>query len=323
MVSLTDLNNLVERMVQRTVLSLGIESASELAKKKYLVVHQDLLEGTEKSEKGSFRVGIAQIGLSEKGDILDEQYEERNDGLIGLQKKCVETIRAKVRAMVETAHSSGVSILVFPEMTIDLSYDQFIEDLKTLAKQFGMYIVPGSFHDRDSRHNICTVFGPEGILWTQKKHIPAIIHIRGNRFMERIETEPDSKKVIVSNTEYGRIAIAICRDFLDMDLRVALKNSDPPVDLIINPAFTPVTADFRAVHFDARRSIYAYCFFANVAEFGDSLIYTPEKERAETTIPPKEEDLIFKDVDLFQLRLERKKWENQKKQERTFIQSTR
>ena len=323
MVSLTELNNLVERMVQKTVLSLGIESTSELAKKKYLIVHQDLLEGTEKSEKSAFRVGIAQIGLSENGDILGEQYEERNDGLIGLQQERVEPIRAKVKQMVEKAHASGVNILVFPEMTIDLSYGQFTEDLKTLARQYEMCIVPGSFHDSDSRHNICTIFGPDGILWKQKKHIPAIIHIKGNRFMERIETESESKKVIISKTEYGRIAVVICRDFLDMDLRVALKNSDPPVDLVINPAFTPVTADFRAAHFDARRSIYAYCFFANVAEFGDSLIYTPEKERAERTIPPKEENLIFKDVDLFQLRAERKRWEEQQRKQTSFIQSTR
>ena len=107
-----------------------------------------------------------------------------------------------------------------------------------------------------------------------------------------------------------------------MDLRVELKNSDPPVDLVINPAFTPVTVDFNAAHFDARRSIYAYCFFANVAEFGDSLIYTPEKDRTERTIPRGEEGIIYKDVDLFQLRSERKKWEKQRKKA-SFIQSTR
>ncbi len=119
------------------------------------------------------------------------------------------------------------------------------------------------------------------------------------------------------------MAIAICRDFLDMDLRVELKNFEPPVDLVLNPAFTPVTADFKAAHFDARRSIYAYCFFANAAEFGDSFIYTPEKERVERTIPPGEESLIYKDVDLFKLRSERKKWEKQQAKERRFIQSTR
>ena len=108
-----------------------------------------------------------------------------------------------------------------------------------------------------------------------------------------------------------------------MDLRVELKNFEPPVDIVINPAFTPVTADFKAAHFDARQSIYAYCFFANVAEFGESLIYTPEKDRTERIIPAKEEGLIYKDVDIFKLRSERKKWEKEKKKEIQFIQSTR
>lgn len=108
-----------------------------------------------------------------------------------------------------------------------------------------------------------------------------------------------------------------------MDLRVELKNADPPVDILLNPAFTPVTADFRAAHFDVRRSIYAYCFFANVAEFGESFIYSPEKERAERNIPAREESLIYKDVDLFQLQSERKKWEIEQKKLKSFIQSTR
>ena len=112
-------------------------------------------------------------------------------------------------------------------------------------------------------------------------------------------------------------------DFLDMDLRVELKNFEPPVDIIINPAFTPVTADFKAAHFDARRSIYAYCFFANIAEYGESFIYTPEKERIERNVPEREEGLIFKEVDLFRLRSERKKWEMEQLKEKSFIQSTR
>ena len=42
----------------------------------------------------------------------------------------------------------------------------------------------------------------------------------------------------------------------------------------------------------------SYCFFANIAEFGESLIDTPEKDRTERNIPAKEEGLIYKDIDL-------------------------
>jgi hypothetical protein len=33
--------------------------------------------------------------------------------------------------------------------------------------------------------------------------------------------------VLVANTRFGRVAIAICRDFLDLDLRVALRRCTP------------------------------------------------------------------------------------------------
>jgi tetratricopeptide (TPR) repeat protein len=322
MVDMTNLDDLLARMVKKTVESLGVDPTTE-SRTKYKLIHHDLLKETGKSEKGKFSVGIAQIGLSESGDILNELYEEKDDGLIGLQEKSVELTRTKLKDMIERAHSEGVNMLLFPEMTIDLGYVQFVEDLTELAKKHDMYIIPGSFHDQESKRNLCRVFGPEGILWEQEKHIPAIIHIEGKRFIEKIQTEPETRNTIICNTEYGRIAIAICRDFLDMDLRVELKNSDPPVDLVINPAFTPVTVDFKAAHFDARRSIYAYCFFANVAEYGDSIIYTPERDRTERNIRQGEEGIIFKDVDLFQLRSERKKWEEQRKKQLSFIQSTR
>jgi len=298
-------------------------SEERVIKKKYKLIYRNLLEKYTKIQMRECRVGIAQIGLSKSGDILNEFYEEKSSGLLGLQEDKVEFIRSNIKNMIQNAHANEINILLFPEMTIDLNYGELLEDISNLAKTYEMLIIPGSYHDQETKRNLSIVIGPEGILWEQEKHIPAIIHFEGKRFKEGINVGDIPQKTIICNTEFGRIAIVICRDFLDMDLRVELKNFEPPVDIILNPAFTPVTADFRAAHFDARRSIYAYCFFANIAEFGDSLIYAPEKERIERTIQPKEEDLIYKDIDLFKLRSERKKWEIEQKKERQFIQSTR
>jgi tetratricopeptide (TPR) repeat protein len=295
----------------------------ELPIRKYKLKHLNLLEDSSKVERTSFRVAIAQIGLSKSGDILDEFYTEKIEGLFILKKEQVDAVSTKVKEMIKNAHSHGVNILLFPELSIDLNYDQMLEEIKQLSKTYNMYIIPGSFHDQERRRNICVVIGPDGIQWRQEKHIPAIIHYQGRRFKEGIEIESSQKETIVCKTEYGTIAIAICRDFLDMDLRVELKNSEPPVDLIFNPAFTPVTEDFRAAHFDARRSIFAYCFFANIAEIGDSFIFTPERDRTERKISPKKESLIFKDIDLFRLRSERKRWEIEHSRQKPFIQSTR
>ncbi|MFX1493707.1 MAG: nitrilase-related carbon-nitrogen hydrolase [Promethearchaeota archaeon] len=291
--------------------------------KKYDIFYKDLLKEYSKIQRGECRVGIAQIGHSKTGDILNEFFELKGSGLLGLKESKIETVKLTFKNMVEKANSNGINILIFPEMTIDLNYDSLLEEISNLAKIYEMYIIPGSYHDQATKRNLSVVIGPEGILWEQEKHIPALIHFGGKKFKETIDTSALPRKTIVCNTEFGRIAILICRDFLDMDLRVELKNFEPPVDIIINPSFTPVTADFKAAHFDARRSIYGYCFFANVAEYGESHIYTPEKDRTERVIPAKEEGLIYKDIDLFKLRSERKKWEKEQNKERLFIQSTR
>ncbi|MFX1315815.1 MAG: nitrilase-related carbon-nitrogen hydrolase [Promethearchaeota archaeon] len=322
-ISKSTIDLLVPSIPQKSTPALKKEGEKVSEKRKYQLIYKDLVKDYQKIQRRECRVGIAQIGVSSTGDYLKEFYKEKVSGLLKLRKDKIDEFRSKIKNMIEKAYANNINILIFPEMTIDLNYGEFLEDLSNFAKSYEMYIIPGSFHNQETKKNICIVFGPDGILWEQEKHIPAIIHFKGKRFKEGIKTETIPRQTIICNTEFGRMAIAICRDFLDMDLRVELKNFEPPIDLMFNPAFTPVTADFKAAHFDARRSIYAYCFFVNIAEFGESLIYTPEKERIERTIPPKKEDMIFKDVDLFKLRSERKKWEKERKKDKSFIQSTR
>ncbi|NHJ24077.1 MAG: carbon-nitrogen hydrolase family protein [Candidatus Lokiarchaeota archaeon] len=295
----------------------------KIIKKKYQIIYRDLFKQYPRAQKREFRVGIAQIGISGTGDILNEFYEMKTSGLLSFREEKIENVRYIIKNIIEKAHKEEVNVLLFPEMTIDLNYGELLEDISDFAKLYEMYIIPGSYHDQETKRNIAKVFGPDGILWEQEKHIPAIMRFEGLEIKEQIDVANIPRKIIVCNTEFGRIAIIICRDFLDMDLRVELKNFEPPIDIILNPAFTPVTTDFKAAHFDARRSIYSYCFFANIAEFGDSIIYTPEKERIERSIPAKQEGLIYKDIDIFKLRSERKKWERDKENELKFIQSTR
>jgi len=291
--------------------------------KKYQLINKDVLLEHPELQKNQFTVGIAQIGISKSGDIMTELFEVKKSGLLGIKSGIINDIKLKVKNIIQQAKDTDINILIFPEMTIDLNYKDVLDELLYLSKTYEIYIVPGSYHDEKTEKNISIMIGPNGILWGQEKHIPATIHFGKEKFKEAIQTGSLPRKTIVCNTEFGRIAITICRDFLDMDLRVELKNHEPPVDIIINPAFTPVTADFKAAHFDARRSIFAYCFFANVAEFGESFIHTPEKDRTERMIPAQQEGLIYKDIDLFKLRSERKKWEKEQLKERGFIQSTR
>jgi tetratricopeptide (TPR) repeat protein len=325
LIELTKLDDLLERMIQDTVTEMIDEQGltTTRQKKKYRLKYLDFLADGQKHAKSAFRVGIAQIGVSQKGDILKEFYEEQAPGLLTIRKEKISSIRKTIQALVKEAAANAVRILAFPELTIDLSDSTLREEVYRLAKKYDMYIIPGSYHKSETQENISCVISPQGLQWEQSKHIPAIIHFQKKRITEGIKTGDMPTTITIANTEFGRIAVIICRDFLDMDLRVELKNFEPPIDIIINPAFTPVTADFKATHFDARRSIYAYSFFVNVAEFGDSLIYSPEKDREERTIPKGKEAIIYKDIDLFKLRTARKKWEGEQHKSKSFIQSTR
>jgi hypothetical protein len=93
------------------------------------------------------------------------------------------------------------------------------------------------------------------------------------------------------------------------------------VDLVINPAFSPVTADFRAAHFEARRALYTCSVFCNFAVFGGSCLESPEKSAPQLEIPAGEERLEVAELPVFAIRAERDAWDAHA--HRRFIQSTR
>jgi hypothetical protein len=82
-----------------------------------------------------------------------------------------------------------------------------------------------------------------------------------------------------------------------------------------------VTADFRAAHFEARRSLYACTAFCNFAVFGGSCLETPEKEGTQVDVPAGEERLEVAELPVFSIRAERDAWDA--RAHRRFIQSTR
>jgi predicted amidohydrolase len=277
------------------------------------VVQRNLLHEHGHAQRDHCRIGLAQLSLP-IGD-----FEERGDGLLGIRASRVDDLRRKLTTIVTSARDEGIDLLLLPELACDLKVSALRADLEALAARTRMTIVAGSYHDVRRRRNVTTVFGPESVLWEQEKHLPAILTLDGRRIEEGILAGP--KPIVVANTRFGRLAIVICRDFLDLDLRVALRRCSPPIDVVLNPTFTPVTADFQAAHFEARRSLFAYCFFCNVAEFGGSAINSPEKDRTLGTLPAGAEGLLHKDVDLVELRAEREKWAELRRPR--FIQSTR
>ncbi len=287
------------------------DGRSRSMRRPYELVHYRVGDAQERSH---FRVGLAQIGEAA------HSFVPAQSGLYRLPSALVDPVRDKVTRFVEQAAGTGVDLLLFPEMSIDLNHPALEALLLDLTAKNDMVLVAGGYHDERSRSNVCRVFGPEGELWQQRKHIPAFLRVDGQTVQEPIVT-PKQPLFVVAGTHLGHVSVAICRDFLDLELRVDLRNSEPPVDLVLNPAFTPVTADFEAAHFEARRALFATTLFCNHAMFGNSRIFSPYKDTPAITVPPREERLAFVDVPLLSLRAERSAWDAQARAR--FIQSTR
>lgn len=288
--------------------------------RRYRIVHLDAQAATREALRPRSRVGLAQM------DLPTDWLVPRGEGLVGLAAQHVDELADAVRRVVGEARRRRVDLLLMPEMAVDLEHSELERLLLELAASTEMLIVPGSFHHARRRANVCRVFGPSGVLWEQEKHIPAMIRLGDTRMAEGIRPAGE-RQVIVASTPLGRVAIVICRDFLDLDLRVELRHASPPVDIVLNPALTPVTQDFEAAHLESRRSVYAYCFFCNLASFGRSLVFSPEKGKGGRATGRKlaagREGLLLKDIDLFGLREARRAWEEIREKETRFIQSTR
>jgi predicted amidohydrolase len=282
---------------------------------RYEIVARNLL-GDSSGTQPRCRLGLAQI------DVPFESFVPAGDGLVAMRSDAVPRVARQLAETLERAAAQRIDLLLFPELSLDPRLEALFAPLVGWARTTGAYVVPGAFHVPETHANVCSVIGPTGILWEQEKHIPAIFTVDGRRSTEGIRCSA-RRRIVIADTRFGRIAVAICRDFLDLDLRVELRNADPPVDIVLNPAFTPVTADFEAAHFEARRSLYAYCVFCNAARFGHSLISSPEKEHRRRPLPPGREALLVKDVDLLALRAARRHWEMVRGADARFIQSTR
>jgi pimeloyl-ACP methyl ester carboxylesterase len=265
-------------------------------------------------ERPTCRIAIAQIGE------LADLPVPGSSGVYRLPEERVDAVADKLQRFIARAAETGADLIVFPEMSLDLNHARIMTAAQELAHDHRMILVLGGYHDEATRTNVCTVLGPDGMLWRQRKHIPALLRSGAEWVDEPIETTA-TPIYVVATTHVGRIAIAICRDFLDLELRVALKNTAPPVDLVINPAFSPVTADFRAAHFEARRALYTCSVFCNFAVFGGSCLESPEKSAAPIEIPPGEERLEVAELPVFAIRAERDAWDAHA--HRRFIQSTR
>jgi predicted amidohydrolase/GNAT superfamily N-acetyltransferase len=174
----------------------------------------------------------------------------------------------QVRGLVRTAADYECRLLVFPEfftvqlLTLgDLSRpmveqvrsladraDEFIEFMSGLAREYGIYIAGGTIPIRDPKKpdrifNDCYFFAPDGGYETQGK-----MHM--TRFEKEVWKVSPRKQLKVFETEFGRVAIAICYDAEFPEVARAAARQGALI--LIVPSFTDDRQGFLRVRYCAQ-----------------------------------------------------------------------
>lgn len=177
-----------------------------------------------------------------------------------------EQFQDQVSALVETAADYKAHLLVFPEyftvqlltlgnirrpireQIIDLARQvpRYVELFAKLAREHKMYIVAGTIpvfdEDRDKIYNDSHFFSPSGEYGVQ-----------GKMHMTRFEAEEwdvaPRERLKVFDTDFGKVAIAICYDIEFPEISRAAAHQD--AQIIITPSCTDDRQGFLRVRYCA------------------------------------------------------------------------
>ncbi|MCA8979639.1 MAG: GNAT family N-acetyltransferase [Planctomycetes bacterium] len=176
--------------------------------------------------------------------------------------------RDQVKSLVRTAADYECRLVVFPEFfTVQLltlgdidrpmvdqirsladRADEFVDLMSGLAREHGIYIASGTIPIRDPKrpekvYNDCFFFAPDGRYETQGK-----MHM--TRFEKEVWKVSPRKQLKVFETEFGRVAIAICYDAEFPEVARAAARQGALI--LIVPSFTDDRQAFLRVRYCAQ-----------------------------------------------------------------------
>lgn len=162
----------------------------------------------------------------------------------------------RAREWVKQAAEKGAKVVALPEMFacpyqthLFTDYAQPVDGviykaLAQMAKEFDIYLVGGSFPERDEAgriYNTCFVFNPEGEAIARHRKVHLFdIQIKGGQYFRESDVLSAGDELCLFDTPYGRIGVMICFDIRFVEWARLL--ADAGAQLIVMPgAFNMTT----------------------------------------------------------------------------------
>jgi|GEM_PF-6042614 len=236
-----------------------------------------------------FKIGTVSLDVAADRDL--EPFQKRVRGvdylLHHLKPEAFNKLETLLLDNVRTAAQQGCQFICANELgypwcsPLRKGYSQksnaIQNELLQLSREYGCYIVGGTFHCSKTFHNLAMLFSPS-VPRTQQGHAknprPHAKKTSAHSVGEIIRV-PYNRDVRVYVTKYGRIAILICLDSYDPSLVIGLvrakhllKNRDDDIDIVFVPAYNPHPGSGNPAAQDLSYLLGNIVVHVNTQEFG-------------------------------------------------------
>lgn len=171
-----------------------------------------------------------------------------------------EVIKQKIQNILNIANREEVDILCLPELCIS---EDLIPEIRNSCRK--MIVIAGTYYD-DGNRNLCK------IVMNSDAEIPPQFKIIPSDFERSDITEqkmiPGKKILNLYETQFGKFAVLICRDFGNFTSTLKGK-----VDLIFVPSYNSANKrfhDYAHLHVEDSPS---YIIISNTAKYGGTAIF--------------------------------------------------
>lgn len=173
------------------------------------------------------------------------------------------------------------NIIIIPELSVPLGYEH---QLRRLVASSGAVVIAGLdfVWEGNSVSNKAAVIIPKNWPDDRKSFSTSFFYF-GKTFYSRYEEEMYSGSTLISQpeifildaAEYGKIGVAICSDFFDIERFVVYKGR---IHHLIIISHNPDTDSYYFLAEAISRLVYCNVAICNTGEFGDSIGFCPYKE---------------------------------------------
>ena len=173
-------------------------------------------------------------------------------------------------------------LIVIPELSVPHGYEY---DLRLLAASSGAVVIAGMdfyYSEGDKVCNRATVIVPD--RWPLASYSKRTSHFYfGKTFYSAAEEEMFTRAKLVSQPDiyildaggYGKLGIAICSDFFDIERFVVYKGR---IQHLVIIAHNQDTESYYFLAEAIARLVYCNVVICNTGEFGDSIAFSPFKD---------------------------------------------